>query len=281
MCALSVGLALTALNTEAFVPQTATTRPLSVSHALRAATNDESSTKEVEKALRQELTERNSKVEDEGKYAVVDGTNMDTEKESAPATKDDDESSASSMTEEVTLLEKLIKKRPYPLFLAEKGVEIIEDTVDGLFGKDKSSDSDLFGISEDSVDKEKVVVLGTGWGAAAFLKGIDSSRYDVTVISPRNYFVFTPMLAGASVGTVDYRSITEPIREVRTTGLEKCILQCCDWSEPKDSFTTWWRIHFCDGKHEAFWKLHRFTKFVFFPFSGICEKKKKPLKIRY
>jgi len=34
------------------------------------------------------------------------------------------------------------------------------------------------------------------------------------VISPRNHFVFTPMLAGASVGTVEYRSITEPIREV-------------------------------------------------------------------
>jgi len=44
----------------------------------------------------------------------------------------------------------------------------------------------------------------------------------VTVISPRNYFLFTPMLAGASVGTVEYRSITEPIREInkRATFLE-------------------------------------------------------------
>ena len=59
------------------------------------------------------------------------------------------------------------------------------------------------------------MVLGTGWGAAAFLKNIDTDKYDVTVISPRNYFVFTPMLAGASVGSVDFKSITEPIREVR------------------------------------------------------------------
>lgn len=114
------------------------------------------------------------------------------------------------------MLERLIKKRPYPLFLAEKGVEIIEDTVEGFLGKNKNSDLE-FESGPKNGEKEKIVVLGTGWGGAAFLKGIDSSQYDVTVISPRNYFVFTPMLAGASVGTVDYRSITEPIREVRRT----------------------------------------------------------------
>jgi NADH dehydrogenase FAD-containing subunit len=64
-------------------------------------------------------------------------------------------------------------------------------------------------------EKETIVVLGTGWGAASFLKNVDTDKYDVTVVSPRNYFVFTPMLAGASVGTVDFKSITEPIREVR------------------------------------------------------------------
>jgi len=35
---------------------------------------------------------------------------------------------------------------------------------------------------------------------------------DVLIVSPRNYFVFTPMLAAASVGTVEYRSILEHIR---------------------------------------------------------------------
>ena len=207
---LSVGLALASWTTDAFVPQAASSSRHSV---LRDTLNDESSTKEVEKALRQELTERNSKVEDEGKYAVADGTGMDTEKESLSSTDSGDES---SMTEEVKMLERLIKKRPYPLFLAEKGVEIIEDTVEGFLGKNKNSDLE-FESEPKNGEKEKIVVLGTGWGGAAFLKGIDSSQYDVTVISPRNYFVFTPMLAGASVGTVDYRSITEPIREVRRT----------------------------------------------------------------
>ncbi|KAL3765214.1 hypothetical protein ACHAWO_009291 [Cyclotella atomus] len=62
--------------------------------------------------------------------------------------------------------------------------------------------------------KERLLVLGTGWGSAAFLKSISTSKYDVTVVSPRNYFVFTPMLAGASVGTVDFKSIIVPIREI-------------------------------------------------------------------
>lgn len=57
-----------------------------------------------------------------------------------------------------------------------------------------SLDSSVGGVG----NKEHLIVLGTGWGAASFLKNIDTDKYDVTVISPRNYFVFTPMLAGAS-----------------------------------------------------------------------------------
>jgi NADH dehydrogenase FAD-containing subunit len=62
--------------------------------------------------------------------------------------------------------------------------------------------------------REKIVVLGTGWGSHSFLKTIDGTQYDITVISPRNYFLFTPMLAASAVGTVEFRSICEPIRNV-------------------------------------------------------------------
>ncbi|KAL3764987.1 hypothetical protein ACHAW5_001837 [Stephanodiscus triporus] len=95
------------------------------------------------------------------------------------------------------------KARPYPLFLAEKAASLFVDPI--LSSPPPPSSSG---------EKETIVVLGTGWGAASFLKNVDTDRYDVTVISPRNYFVFTPMLAGASVGTVDFKSITEPIREI-------------------------------------------------------------------
>lgn len=226
---LLVGAALS-WRTEGFVPQSTTRYGVasgrgtpSTPITLRETSSDETtSTKEDEKALRQELEERNSKVEDEGKYAVLDGTGMDTEKETAGASASDadaeEPSEPSPMADDVKTLERVLRKRPYGLFLAEKGIEIIEDTVDGLFGektKKKIPDSGFERIVDPpSGNREKIVVLGTGWGAAAFLKGIDCGRYDVTVISPRNYFVFTPMLAGASVGTVDYRSITEPIREI-------------------------------------------------------------------
>lgn len=53
----------------------------------------------------------------------------------------------------------------------------------------------------------RVVILGTGWGGHAIAKVIDETLYEVVVVSPRNYFLFTPMLAASSVGTVEWRSI--------------------------------------------------------------------------
>ena len=57
--------------------------------------------------------------------------------------------------------------------------------------------------------RPRIVVLGTGWGAHAFLSSIDALKYEVVVVSPRNFMLFTPMLAASAVGTVEYRSITE------------------------------------------------------------------------
>ncbi|GAA5934137.1 uncharacterized protein JCM15063_000564 [Sporobolomyces koalae] len=57
-----------------------------------------------------------------------------------------------------------------------------------------------------------VVVLGNGWGSSAFLKELDNTGYNVVVISPRNYFLFTPLLPSVTVGTLGARSILEPTR---------------------------------------------------------------------
>ncbi|XP_031249272.1 external alternative NAD(P)H-ubiquinone oxidoreductase B1, mitochondrial isoform X5 [Pistacia vera] len=62
--------------------------------------------------------------------------------------------------------------------------------------------------------KKKVVVLGTGWAGTSFLKDLDVSSYDVQVVSPRNYFAFTPLLPSVTCGTVEARSIAEPIRKI-------------------------------------------------------------------
>lgn len=82
---------------------------------------------------------------------------------------------------------------------------------DSLNIADKSL-SKIVKVTGNSIsDKPSIVILGTGWGAISFLKDIDARRYNVTVISPRNYFLFTPLLPSTPVGTVDEKSIIEPV----------------------------------------------------------------------
>ena len=61
-------------------------------------------------------------------------------------------------------------------------------------------------------NRPTVVVLGSGWAAHAYMKIADTFKVRVVVVSPTNHFVFTPMLASAAVGTVEYRSMTEAVR---------------------------------------------------------------------
>jgi NADH dehydrogenase len=63
-------------------------------------------------------------------------------------------------------------------------------------------------------DKPRLVILGTGWGSVALLKNLKPGDYHVTVVSPTNYFLFTPMLPSATVGTLGLKSLVEPIRRI-------------------------------------------------------------------
>ncbi len=101
------------------------------------------------------------------------------------------------------------------LLLVDRTLDTVEDVgvhlrravgrdIDRRFRKDR--------LTRKAGDKPRVVVLGTGWGGHAVSKVVDTGMYETIIISPRNFFLFTPMLAGSSVGTVEYRSITEPIR---------------------------------------------------------------------
>ena len=57
-----------------------------------------------------------------------------------------------------------------------------------------------------------MVILGTGWAGYSLLKHVDKKLFDSVVVSPRNHFLFTPLLASTTVGTLEFRSIIEPIR---------------------------------------------------------------------
>ncbi len=58
----------------------------------------------------------------------------------------------------------------------------------------------------------RLVVLGTGFGAVSLLRNLSPNRYAVMVVSPRNHFVFSPLLPSTTVGTIEFLSIAEPIR---------------------------------------------------------------------
>lgn len=60
--------------------------------------------------------------------------------------------------------------------------------------------------------KKRLVILGTGFASMSLIRGLRMDAYDVTIISPRNHFLFTPLLPSTTVGTIEFRSIIEPIR---------------------------------------------------------------------
>lgn len=64
----------------------------------------------------------------------------------------------------------------------------------------------------DTPDRRRLVILGSGFAALRLLKAIDRTRHDVAVVSRRNHFLFTPLLPSTAVGTVEFRSIVEPVR---------------------------------------------------------------------
>ena len=60
--------------------------------------------------------------------------------------------------------------------------------------------------------KSHLVIMGAGWGGFRLASDIDKEKYDVTVLSPRNHFLFTPLLPSTSVGTLEFRCVQEPVR---------------------------------------------------------------------
>jgi NADH:ubiquinone reductase (non-electrogenic) len=105
-------------------------------------------------------------------------------------------------------------------------------------------------------EKPRVVVLGTGWAGCRFMKGLDSQIYDIVCVSPRNHMVFTPLLASTCVGTLEFRSVAEPVARI----------QPAISNEPGSFFF----LANCTGinadKHEVSFFLHVYELFDYFIF---------------
>ena len=94
--------------------------------------------------------------------------------------------------------------------LVDRALDTLEDATLHLTRLSEGDAQDV-GPRNDDDDRATLVVLGSGWASHALIKVVDANKYRVVVVSPRNHFVFTPMLASAAVGTVEYRSMTESV----------------------------------------------------------------------
>ncbi|KIK08159.1 hypothetical protein K443DRAFT_663480 [Laccaria amethystina LaAM-08-1] len=63
-------------------------------------------------------------------------------------------------------------------------------------------------------EKPKLVIVGGGWGAMGVLQNLHPGDYHITVVSTETFTTFTPLLPSAIVGTVQVRSLVEPIRKI-------------------------------------------------------------------
>lgn len=63
--------------------------------------------------------------------------------------------------------------------------------------------------------RPRLLVLGSGFAGYSLVSHLPKELFRVTMVSPTNHFLFTPLLPSAAVGTVELRSILEPVRRRR------------------------------------------------------------------
>jgi NADH:ubiquinone reductase (non-electrogenic) len=79
-------------------------------------------------------------------------------------------------------------------------------------------------------ERPKLLVLGSGFGGYSLLTQLSRELWDITLLSPRNYFLFTPLLPSAVTGTVEFRSILEPTRRrLRDVRVVEGLAESVDW----------------------------------------------------
>ncbi|KAF2807964.1 uncharacterized protein BDZ99DRAFT_522568 [Mytilinidion resinicola] len=71
-------------------------------------------------------------------------------------------------------------------------------------------------LDTSSDQRERVVILGSGWAGYTVARQLNPKKYQAVVVSPRSYFAFTPLLASTSVGTLEFRTALEPVRSRRS-----------------------------------------------------------------
>ena len=163
-----------------------------------------------------EFTMSSNEMTYEPQQQSTDPTTAELVAQQEQHTQDIEESFLRTLSNEVNY-KKFLNQSPYSLtdinvpLIIQRILDNIEDGQQKRNGKLKGLNKRLK-RDRPRDERKTVVVLGTGWAAHAFIKLASTYDLRIVVVSPVNHFVFTPMLASAAVGTVEYRSMTEPIR---------------------------------------------------------------------
>eukprot|EP01041_Mallomonas_annulata_P005445 gene5445-10937_t len=72
----------------------------------------------------------------------------------------------------------------------------------------------VFQLQTRNIRKQRVLVVGSGWAGYRLAADLKKDIYDVFMVSPRNHFLFTPLLPSTAVGTLEFRAIQEPVRTI-------------------------------------------------------------------
>ncbi|MDE5594198.1 MAG: NAD(P)/FAD-dependent oxidoreductase [Muribaculaceae bacterium] len=71
--------------------------------------------------------------------------------------------------------------------------------------------------------KQRIVVIGAGFGGLSFCKKIDKSKFDVTIVDRNNYHSFPPLFYQVASGGLEPASISFPLRrEFRGKKMKGC-----------------------------------------------------------
>ena len=81
--------------------------------------------------------------------------------------------------------------------------------------------------------KPRIAVIGCGWAGFRFAQDIDKTKYQVSLISPRNHFLFTPLLPSTAVGTLEFRCIQEPVRTIPGLDYKQASCNSIDFNNKK------------------------------------------------
>lgn len=98
--------------------------------------------------------------------------------------------------------------------------------------------------AKDTKEKQKLVILGSGWGAYSTLSKLNTALYDVTIISKQSDFSFTPLLCQVAGGYANIQSVSSAMLsndkrfihgEAKNIDFANLTVECLDYREGSTS----------------------------------------------